>query len=38
MFKILECANVWFSRYPYLKVEICIEFALLTIEILRLRN
>ena len=27
MFKILVCANVWFSRFPDFKVEICIEFA-----------
>ena len=33
MFKILELANVWFSRFPYqyFIVEIIIEFALLTI-------
>ena len=27
MLKILECANVWFLRFPDFKVEICIEFA-----------
>ena len=31
MFKILECAIVWFSRFTYFKVEICSEFALLNI-------
>ena len=30
MFKSLEIANIWFSRFPYFKVAICIEFALLT--------
>ena len=25
MFKILELAIVWFSKFPYFKVEICIE-------------
>ena len=42
MLKILECANVWFLRFPDFKVENCIEFAvnsqLLTIGNLRLRN
>ena len=27
MFKILELANVWFSRFFYFKVEICIDLA-----------
>ena len=27
MLKILECANVWFSRFPDFKVKIRIEFA-----------
>ena len=27
MLKILKYVNVGFSRYPYFKVEICIEFA-----------
>ena len=27
MLKFLECANVWFLRFPDLKVENCIEFA-----------
>ena len=28
MLKILEDANVWFSRFPYLKVNLCSEFAI----------
>ena len=27
MLKILECANIWFLRFPDFKVENCIEFA-----------
>ena len=42
MLKILEYANVWFLRFPDFKVENCIElavnFAMLTIGNLRLRN
>ena len=27
MFKILECANVWFSRFPDFKVNSAVNFS-----------
>ena len=37
MFKILEWANVWFSRFPDFKVKICSEFAQLSAHYRKLK-